>query len=133
MNGGEIMKKLVLYFLLFTYSTVMLKPVIPYVADLTAHLLFFKDHMLTVHAHNGKFHVHKEMAEAEKNDQTNNNTGNSKKEIPIYDHINIVTHKLSFNHVLSNWPVSFSNRILETYIYKKSPPPKNINTYLFQS
>ncbi len=45
----------------------------PYIADLTAHILFFKDHMATVHAHNGKYHVHFEVELAAKKDNSEKN------------------------------------------------------------
>ena len=81
------MRKISLYLFLFTYTTVMFKPVIPFVTDCIAHLLFYKDHILTVHAHYGKFHVHAAIAEEAKNDQSEKNTNNLKKENQINEHI----------------------------------------------
>ena len=69
----------------------MFKPVLPYVTDAMAHLLFFKDHMNTVHAHKGKFHVHTEVTEAAKNDQQDKSSNNLKKETPGNEHIIIET------------------------------------------
>ena len=81
------MKKGILYLFLFTYSTVMLKPVLPFVTDFFAHILFFKDHMQTVHAHHGKFHAHTAVAEAAKNDQPEKTTNNFKKDNQGNDHL----------------------------------------------
>ena len=38
----------------------MLKPAIPYVSDAVSHVLWYNEHMATVHLENGKYHVHKE-------------------------------------------------------------------------
>ena len=54
----------------------MLKPVLPYVTDLAEHILNFESHMATVHAHDGKYHTHTEVAEGAKNDSPEKNTDN---------------------------------------------------------
>lgn len=72
---------------MITYSMVMLKPVLPYITDFFAHALFFKDHMLTVHAHQGKYHAHAAVAEGAKNDQSEKATSNFKKGSQDADHI----------------------------------------------
>ncbi|CAN5790275.1 hypothetical protein BH11BAC4_BH11BAC4_27550 [soil metagenome] len=88
------MKTGILYFFLFTYSTVMLKPVMPYATDFMAHLLFFKDHMATVHAHHGKFHAHASMAEGAKDDQSEKTTNNFKKANLGFDHVIMDSYRL---------------------------------------
>jgi len=81
------MRKITLYLFLFTYTMAMFKPVMPYVTDLAAHLLFYQEHMLTVHAHHGKFHVHAAVTEGAKNDQSDKNSNNLKKDNAVSDHI----------------------------------------------
>ena len=66
-----------IYLFVFVYGTIMLKPAMPYLKNFAAHILFYKDHILTVHSHNGKFHVHADIALAEKNDQQRKGTSNN--------------------------------------------------------
>lgn len=81
------MRKITLYLFLFTYTIAMFKPVMPYVTDIVGHLLFYKEHMLTVHAHQGKFHVHAAITEGAKNDQSEKSSNNQKKDNTVSDHI----------------------------------------------
>lgn len=60
------MKNILSYLLLCIYATIMIKPVMPTVTDVFAHVLNYKEHMATVHKHNGKFHVHYDYIEAAK-------------------------------------------------------------------
>lgn len=83
------MKKGILYILLFTYSTMMFKPLLPYITDVVAHTLFYQSHMATVHFENGKFHVHKEIINETKKEQQAGNTQQLKKDNQPNDHINI--------------------------------------------
>ena len=61
------MKKALLYLLLFSYTTVVLKPVFPTIADTVAHIFWYSEHMATVHFENGRYHVHLEYQQAAKN------------------------------------------------------------------
>ena len=81
------MKQAITYFLLFSYATIMFKPLLPYASDLIAHIFWYSDHMATVHSHNGKFHVHKEVMEAAKNNDSEKNSNILKKENVESDHI----------------------------------------------
>lgn len=81
------MKKAALYILLFSYTTVMLKPVTPWFSDLVAHVFYYSQHMATVHYENGKLHVHKEMVDNAKKDGPEKQTPSSKKNNPASDHI----------------------------------------------
>lgn len=75
------MKKYLPYLLLFAYLITIMKPVIPYITDGVAHILYFEDHMTMVHAHNGNYHVHNEVAEATKKDSPDKNADNTLKKI----------------------------------------------------
>jgi hypothetical protein len=58
------MKTILSYLLLYAYATIMIKPAMPVIADAMAHLLNYKEHVSTVHKHNGSFHVHDEYKKA---------------------------------------------------------------------
>lgn len=60
------MKTILSYLLLCTYAMIMIKPVMPTITDIFAHLLNYKDHMATVHHEHGKYHVHYEYIEEAK-------------------------------------------------------------------
>ncbi len=81
------MKKAALYILLFSYTTVMLKPVAPHFSDLIAHVFYYTQHMATVHYENGKLHVHKEIIDNAKKDEPEKQTPSSKKDNFASDHI----------------------------------------------
>jgi hypothetical protein len=119
------MKKLLLHIILFSYAIVMFKPVFPYVEDFIGHVLFYKQHMATVHYENGKYHVHAEVAKNTKEDSQNKNTSSSKKENTSSDHIifinkvqettiTIVSHKYS--------SLTKSNLLAGNLSYNYPPP-----------
>ena len=62
------MKKILSYLVLCVYASIMIKPVMPTITDVFAHVLNYKEHIATVHQHNGKFHVHNDYIEAAKRD-----------------------------------------------------------------
>ena len=80
------MKIIILYFFIFSYALGVFKPYAPYFTDAVAHVLFFKDHIETVHAHNGKSHVHTEVNQLVKNDQSEKNSNLNKKLSSENDH-----------------------------------------------
>ncbi len=86
------MKKLLLHIILVSYAIVMFKPVFPYVEDFIGHVLFYKNHMATVHLENGKYHVHAEVAKDTKEENSNKSTSNVKKQATSNDHI-VVANK----------------------------------------
>ena len=118
------MKKAILYLFLFTYSTVMLRPVTPYVRDFVAHLLFFEDHMLTVHSHHGKFHVHAEVTETAKDDLPEKSTNNIKKDHQGHEHIYIEPYDFPNPQISINFPASFSIHANHAFIDHDFPPPR---------
>jgi hypothetical protein len=83
------MKKAALYILLFSYTTVMLKPVAPHFSDLVAHVFYYSQHMATVHYENGKLHVHKEIIDNAKKDEPEKQIPSSKKDNFASDHISV--------------------------------------------
>ncbi len=119
------MKMAITYLLLFTYSTIILKPLLPYATDIIAHVFWYKDHMATVHSHNGKFHVHKEVMEAARHNDSEKNSNILKKDNSASDHIvsmelNIISQKY-FNKKYYSLPAS---HLIFTYLSADFPPPK---------
>ena len=80
------MKKLLLHIILFSYAIVIFKPALPYLMDAVNHLVFFKQHMATVHLENGKYHLHAEVSKNAKEDNTAKNLPSFKKENTSTDH-----------------------------------------------
>ena len=91
------MKKAILYLLLLTYSTNLLKPVLPYITDTAAHIFWYSEHMATVHYENGKYHVHTEALNAAKKTDFPKSTNAGK------------TETVSSEHVISKFEYSFEN------------------------
>lgn len=87
------MKKLLLHIILFSYAIVMFKPAFPYLNDAVAHILFYRQHMATVHFENGTYHVHAEVTKNAKEEDSNKTTPSLKKEKNASDHITIVSIK----------------------------------------
>ena len=75
------MKKVLLYIVLFSYAIVMFKPALPYVSDFIGHVLFYQQHLATVHFENGKYHLHKEVAKNIKEENSGKNSLPEKKKI----------------------------------------------------
>lgn len=119
------MKKASLYILLFSYTTVMLKPVAPWFSDLVAHVFYYSQHMATVHYENGKFHVHKEITDNAKKDGPEKQAPSSKKDNVASDHISFVRNNLLpglnfiFKHSNPHSPSLTDTELLTDY-----PPPR---------
>ena len=60
------MKRVLLYLLLFAYTVIVCKPVLPGIADGIAHIFWYSEHIATVHYEHGKYHLHYEYQDAAK-------------------------------------------------------------------
>jgi hypothetical protein len=121
------MKKLLLYIILFSYAIVMFKPAFPYVEDFIGHVLYYKQHMATVHYENGKYHVHAEIAKNTKEDNPNKSTSSSKKQITSIDHIVLITSATETNVVTINthkYPLPGNHHLLAGNPSYNYPPPR---------
>ena len=118
------MKKILLYFFLFIYTIGVFKPYVPYFTDAVAHVLFFKDHIETVHSHKGKSHVHAEVNQLAKNEQSEKGSNNSKKVSFENDHIFLVTSQHSLPHASIDRVLSFPVFIKNNFSDINLPPPK---------
>lgn len=99
-----IVKTIVLYILLLTYATNLVKPVLPYIKDAVAHIFWYTDHLSSVHYENGKYHVHLEaLREAKKTD-------NSKATVPGKAQQIVSEHMISrfdYQFIALSSPVQF--------------------------
>ncbi len=119
------MKQALLYLLLFAYTTVMLKPVLPIVSDLLAHTFWKWNHISTVHHHDGHDHVHFEIVKIEKE-----NLPEKKDKIHINDlsanpHL---SHKINFDFTLvlfkSDKFPAFKVSQMHSFLPVDAPPPR---------
>ena len=93
------MKTAILYLLLITYATNLLRPVLPYVSDAAAHIFWYSKHVSTVHYENGKYHVHMEALNAAKK------TDIPKSTIPGKSVTSLEEHMVSnTDFMVSTWP-----------------------------
>lgn len=118
------MKQVLLYFFLITYTLVVFKPYTPYFKDAVAHILFFKDHIENVHAHHGKSHVHKEINQLAKSEQSEKNTSTSKKDISENDHLAFSSYPYLPTQLSIIWQYSFSVSTKNKFAEINLPPPK---------
>ncbi|HZE82902.1 MAG TPA: hypothetical protein VE035_01275 [Puia sp.] len=119
------MKKALLYLLMFSYSTMLIRPVMPSVLDLIAHTFWYSQHMATVHFENGKYHVHYEyMAESRKNFPEKSTAVRT--DSPASDHL---VSRTTYNFSIS-LPVIKKERTRESFslpscfLASDYPPPK---------
>ena len=54
------MKKIITYLFLFSYTTSVVMPVLPFVKDYVAHTFWLYEHISTTHLENGNYHTHYE-------------------------------------------------------------------------
>jgi hypothetical protein len=119
------MKKTALYILLFSYTTIMLKPVTPYLSDLAAHVFSYSKHMATVHYENGKLHVHKEVVENAKNADQQKEIPSAKKEKSGSDHLAFprADDRPPFAKTFAITAV-YNSSLLYNYLQGDFPPPR---------
>ena len=118
------MRKILLYFFLFIYTIGVFKPYVPYFTDAVAHVLFFKDHIETVHSHKGKSHVHAEVNQLVKNEQSEKGGNNSKKVSFENDHIFYTTFQYLAPQISIDWVLSLPVFTKNNFADINLPPPK---------
>jgi hypothetical protein len=118
------MKKALLYLLIFSYSTMLLKPVLPVISDKIAHIFWYSEHMATVHYEHGQYHVHYELYEAAKKGYPEKNN-TTKEDDQVNIHLSSVhTYHFNIRLPLQNKFLSFSSALADTYTSSHYPPPK---------
>ena len=100
----------------------------PYVNDFVSHVFFYAKHMATVHAENGKWHVHFEAAENTQSDinKESNLPSSSKKENTITEHclfFNSDEQQHGNTEVHNYWPLK-NEATVNTHTEKNYPPPR---------
>jgi hypothetical protein len=124
------MKIILPYLLLCIYATTMIKPVMPTVSDIFAHIFNYSDHMLTVHRHNGKSHVHFEYIEAAKKDSHTNAPINnlSKKTNDLSEHLMFTSSPTLLPSIpqMHCWP--FFQKMSAIYLQGHLRPPIVLHT-----
>ncbi len=120
------MKKLLLHIILVSYAIAMFKPVFPYVEDFIGHVMFYKQHMATVHFENGKYHVHAEIVKNVKEEDSKKSPSSSKKQLTTNDHI-VVANKVATIFTGLN-PITYAlptcNDLLAGNLSYNYPPPR---------
>jgi len=81
------LKRIISYLVLFSYTIIILKPVIPIVSDSVAHIFWKLEHISTVHSHDGDNHVHKEIIKTETQDQSDKTSAPSRSEVVLHPHL----------------------------------------------
>jgi len=103
---------------MFSYSLLILNPVIPIFADILAHTFWEKEHLLTVHKFHGKLHVHFELANADKQSAKDKSQGNTKSGTENFTHLiyyisyNFLSQyfiKISYRPYVFSYPINFSD------------------------
>jgi hypothetical protein len=118
------MKKVLSYMLLVVYTTLLVKPVLPFIIDTASHIFNYSEHKATVHSENGKYHVHYELQQNEKKSNPQKESGIVKKDVSeneyiinneVYNH-SILISKAPFA-ILTCYPLSAP-------LNNNYPPPK---------
>lgn len=121
-----MLKRTLLYALLFFYLAVQLKPVTAIVQDFIAHTFFKMQHMATIHYENGKYHLHTELETISKEESgtTKNKALNIEKQETNPQHI---SHSLKIITLTQCQQVSFVGfpkaELKSGFITLECPPP----------
>jgi hypothetical protein len=119
------MKKALLYLLLFSYTTLVCKPLLPSLSDAIAHIFWYSDHMATVHYEQGKYHVHYEYQQAAKNEYPQKDTNLPKSADTVSEHLAVIDTYHSFHPAVTTVYLSIaSSHLLHTHLDSDIPPPK---------
>lgn len=119
------LKKILLYLLLFSYATVLLKPVLPLLGDAVAHTFWRMEHISSTHFENGKYHVHFELLQSAKK----TDDGNSNPRIEVFATPHIITNINCYNffadcHVQCIPYTIWQSYLPFPYLQSNYPPPK---------
>ncbi len=120
------MKQLLLHIILYSYAIVMFKPAFPYVKDAVNHLVFYKQHMATVHFENGKYHVHAEVTKNAAEDNSTKSIPTSKKDNTTTDHVVFAdtTDAAVTNVILKKYTTQAPINLAAGNLHYHYPPPR---------
>lgn len=120
------MRQNIAYYLLLLYTTVMLKPLMPFVGDITSHFFAQAYHEATVHAKYGANHVDKEIADTGRENDTNKHQGTTRTEEPVPFHLSEKECQFAFScNPASKSFDDFKGFYLPSILLSvQAPPPK---------
>lgn len=118
------MNKLLLYLLLFSYTTVIVKPVLPTISDTIAHIFWYSQHMATVHYEHGQYHVHIEYADAAKKGYPEKNNTQKEDDSVNFHLSSEYSHTFAAYFFAENRFILYSSALADMYISSNYPPPK---------
>ncbi|MBC7696545.1 MAG: hypothetical protein H7141_14000 [Burkholderiales bacterium] len=81
-----ILRKAFICLMLGVYTFGLIKPIMPLVKDVVAHVFFESSHMATVHYENGRYHIHLELKEVAEKNNSAQSTAPSENE-SIFTHV----------------------------------------------
>lgn len=121
------MKKGLLYLLLFSYAVIIIKPVLPTLADITAHIFWYSKHIATVHYEHGKYHVHYEYAEAAKKEHSDKDANENRSPFSFSEHlVSRVTYHFSIIPLAPSYCKYLTPSYLNIYGDEDYPPPRSL-------
>jgi hypothetical protein len=119
------MKKTLLYLLLFAYTVIVCKPVLPSLADGIAHIFWYSEHMATVHYEHGRYHVHYEYQDAAKKNYPEKDASLPKSATDGNDHFMTAdTYITPSPLILLTYFHVISSCLLSRNLNSDFPPPK---------
>ncbi|MES2892139.1 MAG: hypothetical protein V4725_09010 [Bacteroidota bacterium] len=115
------------YFLIGLYAVVMVKPIMPQLADCFAHVLNYSDHVRIVHQEKGVLHVHYEYAEQAKKDRSPNASNEVSKQFNFSaEHlIGDVITSIPFTSEPQEFLLEKSYSLPHKFSEKVLPPPRS--------
>lgn len=120
------MKKIITYLLLFSYTTSVVMPILPFAKDLIAHTFWMIEHVSSVHFENGKYHTHFESLSLTKKADPEKTNEVAKATIFAAEHIIVTNTTYDFRS-----PITTVNNYSQLVFYLPNiyfisdvPPPK---------
>lgn len=120
------MRIAVAYYLLFFYAVALFKPVLPFVSDFVAHAFYSKQHVATVHTHQGAAHAHRDAALAFSDRQDEQKGTTVQFSEPVSVHVVLQQQLYNFSLRSENTPFHFMYffSISKPCLDVPFPPPK---------
>jgi hypothetical protein len=111
--------------LLVVYTTLLVKPVFPYLIDATQHIFNYSEHITTVHFENGQYHVHNQLKEETKKNKQQNESANFKKDGSQTEYIFSKEIKtLQILYRLKTKRYYTASKLVSLHLANDYPPPK---------
>ena len=120
------MKKIITYLLLFSYTSSIVMPILPFAKDLIAHSFWVYEHISTVHLENGKYHTHFESLNIAKKTGPEKTNDVTKSPTFAAEHTLITQQTFDFYSptISLNSYAQIVVYLPATYFISEVPPPK---------